>query len=221
MVPLIVFPLRYIPLEHKLILHREISLEIAYRWQTSMSGSSGAHVSDFEIIGSIVSNDGELRDMKPQMMHDASPTPLGGDPVSYLIITRDSLRSYFEPLRIWKTRKGLAARTVSVETITYSYPGSDLAEKIRNCIKDFHSSSGTDWVLLGGDSQIVPERKAYVALSDRPYLPCDLYYSDLDGTWNDDGDLYWGEVYPDGIDMYADVYLGRAPVSCTDKTSSG
>jgi hypothetical protein len=209
---LMVFPLRYIPREHKLVLHSEISLTIEYRWQTSMSGSEAA-VPDFGIIGSIVSNQDELREMRPQMMHDASPIPLGGDPVSYLIITRDSLRSYFEPLRIWKTKKGLAARTVSIETIALSYPGGDLAEKIRNCIKDFHSSAGTDWVLLGGDSQIVPERIAYVALSDKPYMPCDLYYSDLDGTWNDDGDLYWGEVYSDDIDMYADVYVGRAPVS--------
>ncbi|MFH1313541.1 MAG: C25 family cysteine peptidase [Candidatus Eisenbacteria bacterium] len=209
---LVVFPLRYVPFEHKLILHKEVSLEIEYRWQASMPGS-GADISDLGIIESIVSNARELRDMRPQQMHDASPIPLGGDPVTYLIITADSLRGYFEPLRIWKTRKGLAARTVSVETITYSYPGRDLAEKIRNCIKDFHSESGTDWVLLGGDTQIIPDRKAYVPLSDKPYLPCDLYYSDLDGTWNDDGDLYWGEVYADNIDMYADVYLGRAPVS--------
>jgi hypothetical protein len=44
-------------------------------------------------------------------------------------------------------------------------------------------------------------------------LPCDLYYSDLDGTWNADGDLYYGEVPSDDINMYADVFVGRAPVS--------
>jgi hypothetical protein len=215
---IMVFPLRYIPREHKLVLHGEISLAIDYRWQTSMAG--GPDVPDYELIGSVVSNEAELREMSPRMMHDASPTPLGGDPVSYLIITRDSLRTYFEPLRVWKTMKGLAARTVSVETIALSYPGGDLAAKIRNCIKDFHSHSGTDWVLLGGDSDIVPARTAYVSLSDKPYMPCDLYYSDLDGTWNDDGDLYWGEVYQDNIDMYADVYLGRAPVSNGSEAST-
>ena len=215
---IIVFPLRYIPLEHKLVLHGEISLAIDYRWQTSLAG--GPEAPDYEIIGSVVSNKAELREMSPRMMHNSSPAPLGGDPVSYLIITRDSLRTYFEPLRIWKTKKGLAALTVSVETIALSYPGGDLPTKIRNCIDDFHSNSGTDWVLLGGDSEIVPERIAYVALSDKPYMPCDLYYSDLDRTWNDDGDLYWGEVYEDNIDMYADVYLGRAPVSSGPEVST-
>jgi hypothetical protein len=209
---LVVFPLRYIPVEQRLILHTEVALEIEYRWQTSLSGS-GAEVFDPEVVGSIISNTAELREMKPQRIHDGSPIPLGGEPVVYLIITADSLRDYFEPLRLWKTKKGLAARTVSVETITYSYSGRDLAERIRNCIKDFHSDSETDWVLLGGDTQIIPDRKAYVPLSDKPYLPCDLYYSDLDGNWNDDGDLYWGEVSADDIDMYADVYVGRAPVA--------
>jgi len=49
--------------------------------------------------------------------------------------------------------------------------------------------------------------------TDKPYLPCDLYYSDLDGTWNADGDLYYGEIPSDDINMYADVFVGRAPIS--------
>jgi hypothetical protein len=44
-------------------------------------------------------------------------------------------------------------------------------------------------------------------------LPCDLYYSDLDGTWNADGDLYYGEIPSDDINLYADVFVGRAPIS--------
>jgi len=40
-----------------------------------------------------------------------------------------------------------------------------------------------------------------------------LYYSDLDGTWNADGDLYYGEIPSDNINMYADVFVGRAPIS--------
>lgn len=209
---ILVYPLRYRPAERTLVFYTELALEISYRWQVPMSAGETLGC-DLDAIESIAGETGALWEIEEHMMHDASVAPLGGDPVSYLIITRDSLRQYFQPLSQWKTRKGLPAGIVSVESISFSYPGCDMQEKIRNCIKDFHTTCGTEWVLLGGDTHIVPDRDARVALSDRQYLPCDLYYSDLDGTWNDDGDLYWGEVPSDNIDMYADVYVGRAPVS--------
>jgi hypothetical protein len=42
-------------------------------------------------------------------------------------------------------------------------------------------------------------------------IPCDLYYADLDGDWNENGNSVYGEV-GDNVDMYADVFVGRAPV---------
>jgi hypothetical protein len=208
----IVFPLRYVPLDERLVLYTKLLIEVEYRWQVPMTGADISASGD-GILESLVTEDSPIWYIEEHEMHDASLAPLGGAPVPYLIITADSLRTYFEPLRQWKTRKGLAAQIITIEAIKSAYPGVDLQEKVRNCIKDFHGNSGTDWVLLGGDTQIVPARKAYVEISDRPYIPCDLYYSDLDGTWNDDGDLYWGEVPADNIDMYSDVYVGRAPVA--------
>jgi hypothetical protein len=207
----LVYPLRYIPAQRRLYLHTSITLEVVYRWGVPASEDDIGE-SRLELIGSLIIDPGNLWEIEEFLSHDASHRALGGDPIAYLIVTRDSLRTYFEPLREWKTRKGIPAEIVTIETIIYTYGGSDLQEKIRNCIKDYHNNSGTDWVLLGGDTQIIPDREAYVSLSDRPYIPCDLYYSDLDGTWNDDGDLLWGEVPQDDIDMYADVYVGRAPV---------
>lgn len=208
----LVYPLRYVPADGRLILYTELELEITYRWQVPMSTGESPGC-ELDVLESLAGETGALWEIEEHKMHDASVVPLGGDPVSYLIVTRDSLRQYFEPLKRWKIRKGLPAEIVAVDVIAFTYPGSDIQEKIRNCIDDFHSNCGTEWVLLGGDTEIVPDREARVALSDRQYLPCDLYYSDLDGTWNDDGDLYWGEVPADNIDMYADVYVGRAPVS--------
>jgi hypothetical protein len=142
--------------------------------------------------------------------------PQGSGEVNYLIITSDTLRASFEPLRQWKMRKGLVSEVVTVETISDFYLGADLGEKIRNCIRYFHAERGTEWVLLGGGVEVVPARKAYVPLSDKTDIPCDLYYADLDGTWNDDGDLYWGEMPSDHVDMYSDVFLGRAPVTTAE-----
>jgi hypothetical protein len=38
--------------------------------------------------------------------------------------------------------------------------------------------------------------------------PCDLYYADLDGSWDGNGNGIYGE-WEDSLDLYADVILGR------------
>ena len=63
------------------------------------------------------------------------------------------------------------------------------------------------------------------------YMPSDLYYACLDGTYNYDGDNKWGEPN-DGdngndVDLFAEVYVGRSCVGnaaevefFVDKTTS-
>ena len=45
---------------------------------------------------------------------------------------------------------------------------------------------------------------------DENDLYADLYYSDLDGTWDADGNGIFGEL-ADEIDLYPDVLVGRSP----------
>jgi len=60
-----------------------------------------------------------------------------------------------------------------------------------------------------------------------------MYYACLDGNWNADGDSLWGEAFysvfdpGDDADLYAEVFVGRIPVSTleeadilVDKTSA-
>jgi hypothetical protein len=209
---LLVYPLRYHPASRKVVLLREIEVEVEYDLVPEDVDGTASRWCPEMLTGLVANPHGAWR-LSARKMSEAPPLALGGETVSYLIVTCDSLRSYFKPLADWKTRKGVPAAIITVEEIAARYSGCDLQERIRNCLKEYHSKYETDWVLLGGDTQIVPDRKAYVPLSDKPYLPCDLYYSDLDGTWNADGDLYWGEVPSDNVDMYADVFVGRAPVS--------
>jgi hypothetical protein len=132
--------------------------------------------------------------------------------VEYLIITSAMSKSTFQRLADWKTRKGIPAEVVDTTWIYANYTGRDDQEKIRNCIKDYWQNKGLVWVLLGGDVDIVPIRIAYASSGNyADDLPCDLYYSDLNGTWNANNDSNWGEYPADGVDMYSDVYVGRAP----------
>jgi len=143
----------------------------------------------------------------------AAPSDRTGDPLDYVIVCPQSLAAAYEPLADWKTLKGVRAEIVTLEEI-YADPansGVDAAAEIRNWIARAHADRGLTWVLLGGDTGSVPARNAYDFMYNQG-IPCDLYYADLDGTWNDDGDSRWGEDGQDNIDMYSDVYVGRAPV---------
>jgi hypothetical protein len=200
-----------------LILYTRIALEVGYTEGPRRPGRRGAKV---DMLKGLVLNKDPGWKIDRNTATDITALGSGGAEVEYLIITSAALSSSFEPLRQWKSRKGLPAEIVTVEDIESGYPGSDLQEKVRNCIAAYCDSCGTDLVLLGGDTQIIPDRKAYVPLSDKPYLPCDLYYADLDGTWNEDGDLYWGEIPADNVDLYSDVYLGRAPVATPAEASA-
>jgi hypothetical protein len=143
---------------------------------------------------------------------------------AYVIITGDSLVEWFRPLADWKKMRGLSAEIVTTSWIYANYGGSDAQEQIRNFIKDAYQNWGTIWVLLGGDINIVPVRKAWamdceVGQFNYNFIPCDLYYSDLDGDWNANGNEIYGEV-DDNVDMYPDVFVGRATVENSSEAHS-
>jgi hypothetical protein len=79
--------------------------------------------------------------------------------------------------------------------------------------------SNVQYVLLAGDTDIIPCRFAYAMTCSafiypgrEDTMPCDLYYADLQGTWDLDGDGSYGEI-EDSIDLYPDLFVGRAPVN--------
>ncbi len=159
---------------------------------------------------------------------------LEGPPVRYVIITDsldmkgrelgDGLMDEFQRLADWKTSKGVPAIVKSVTWIEQRYNGIDVPEKIRAFIKDAAAKWGTDYVLLGGGEDIVPFRLLGAPDSrwvgntplKRADPPADMYYSELDDNWNDDGDAYFGEkegtVYEVEQRAYQDLCLGRLTV---------
>jgi hypothetical protein len=112
-----------------------------------------------------------------------------GSPVAYVIITNETMRSQFERLAQWKTESGVPAVVRTMEFIRQQYPaGADDAERVRAFIRDAYSRWGTKWVLLGGDTDVIPVRYGYTTFFSGNYIANDLYYACLDGNWNADGD---------------------------------
>jgi hypothetical protein len=147
---------------------------------------------------------------------------IDGSPVEMVIITSEELASHLQPLADWKTERGIPAVVRTTEWIRANYPnGVDLGSTIRRFIGDAVTRWGTQYVLLAGDVDIIPVRYGKTLYFGGEDIPADMYYQCLDGTWNSDGDSYFGEGYQsstvtgDGCDLFPDVWLGRAAVSDT------
>jgi hypothetical protein len=144
-------------------------------------------------------------------------------PIQYdlLIICTTEFRDSFANYQTAYLREGITSLTVSLDSITASMPGVDVPEKIRNFIIQEYQTHEIQYVLLAGDNELIPHRGLYCYVqSGAGYtdsnIPADLYYSALDGTWNNDGDALWGEAEdgkPDEADLLPDVAVGRMPFS--------
>ncbi|MFH1940709.1 MAG: C25 family cysteine peptidase [bacterium] len=215
---LLLYPIQYFPAEKRLSFASEIEVEITYQ-EDGMERRSFKQTDYGESIRNETFKNmiRSSATFEPSVRKSGAFSHSTGEEHLYVIITSDELTPYFQPLADWKRKKGLSAVIVKTTTIVTSYSGRDLQEKIRNFIIEAHKTWGTIWVLLGGDTNVIPDRKAYAFDCEYGndfsvnYIPCDLYYSDLDGDWDANGNGTFGEV-EDDVDMYADVFVGRAPV---------
>jgi len=215
---LALYPLRYLPDSHSLILYNKIKLTIFLK-----PGSGLYSKTDYTdnygfcdvFLSNFLSNPEKLSRDVGKYKTTISDQPL------YLIITSEELRSSFYPLLEWKTRKGLNASIVTIDSIVNSYNGIDVQERIRNFLVQAYSQSVL-WVLIGGDGEILPFRYVYhsnissaVPLANQQI--CDLYYADLDGEWDKDLDGVYGEPTDDSPDIYPELFVGRAPVKSREE----
>lgn len=138
---------------------------------------------------------------------------------AYVIITNSTLESSFINLKTHKSRLGEKATIVLVEDIAVDYTGQDLQAKIREFIKDAYNNWETEYVLLGGDEDVIPHRGLYFNLFGdiEEDIPADQYFAGLTGSWNSDGDSRWGE--PGEEDLSAEVIVGRAPADNIDEAN--
>ena len=146
-----------------------------------------------------------------------------------MIITSTALQSSFQPLLDEKIARGLSGEIVTTGYIYATYTGTENggnADKIRSFIRDYYTNHGTQWVLLGGDSEVVPARGVYASTSSETdnNLATDMYYACLDGPYNGNGNGIWGEwndgAGGGGVDLVPDVYVGRAPASSATEAAN-
>ena len=218
------FPVQYRPASGRLVFTPQLSVRLRLgpaATNTEPPFRSPNRVRAAAQVAAFVDNPQLL----PTLNDKAGPGPVtAGESFDYLLVTSSNLAAVFEPLVESKKRDGLAVKVATIETITNSVPGRDVPERIRNFIRKAYTNWGISYVLLGGATSVIPCRDAYVRTDLRPldsYLPSDLYYACLDGSWNANGDRHWGEP-TDGenggdVDLLAEVYVGRAPVATVEQ----
>lgn len=204
-------PFTYYPLSGKLVYNSEIKISVRY---DIPEGFDNVMVDNIPVAEQraerIVYNYDQAKDWYPSNIG-------GTGTYDYVIITLSSLTSSVTSLVDWEEIKGRTVYVATTDWIADNYNGYDLAEKIRNFLRDKYPSD--EWGILDvciiGGYDDVPMRRCW---QDEGYgkPETDYYYAELSlpdsESWDADGDHQWGEN-SDPIDFYGEVSVGRIPWS--------
>ncbi|MBD3235247.1 MAG: hypothetical protein GF330_00900 [Candidatus Eisenbacteria bacterium] len=213
-----VYPVAYWPQSGELAWFGRVEVEIETAPPTGSGGATSPNLRRSEAVcdrlAAMVANPEDLALYGADQAAAGGAARLGPGRYPYVIITNETLASSFEALATFQASRGRMARIVLLSEIRGTYEGDDDPERMRNFIIDAYQNWETEFVLLGGDREIIPVRNLYGDTgSYTDHFPGDCYYEGLDGTWNDDEDGYWGEEGE--YDLIGEVAVGRAAVSNT------
>lgn len=212
------YPVEYRPQSGALAWYQGLSIEIETAPIPGVGGEACANLrrtdEHLDRLAAMVANPEDLILYEALGSVATGGSRLHPDSYPYVIITTEALQEAFAELVTFEASRGLRTEVVLLSEIQATYDGDDNPERIRNFIIDAYQNWGTDFVLLGGDHNVIPVRNLYVATGAySDHFPGDCYYEGLDGTWNDDDDGYWGE--PNEYDLIGEVAVGRASVGNT------
>jgi len=222
-------PVQYIPATGRVSYSENITVKVHTKprmLEKAFAPSLPASPAVFNQIQRFAHNPEVLRSY-PRATADTDDYPL-------LIITANGFESRFDTLVAFYKNRGIKSQVVTLETLSTTAQGADDAEKMRNYIRQAVADHGVEFVLLGGDVDVLPYRGLFATAQDgngnpypdSPRTPADLYFSALDGNWNTDGDDAWGEPENAGNgqvaedDLLPEVSVGRLPFSTPDELNN-
>ena len=211
-----VCPFQYFPLSGVIKYYKSVKITITYDPSDSNDDLKSDIIAD-EKASNLFYNYNQINDLYKSISSRSSVS----DEYDYLIITSDDLVDTVQSSDFfnWKTTLGYNVKIVLVTNYEItSQPGVDLAEQIRNFLRENYISWGVQYVLIVGDYTTIPMR---YCSPDPNWLegtvPTDIYYADLSypdsESWNSNSDNYYGVYAQDNPDFLAEVYVGRIPTS--------
>ena len=215
-----VTPYAYHPQSGRLVYYPNIEVQVTYQpadgaRSTPLRSQSKAITA---VAQEVVANYDEAQPWYADPVRDSRSTH------DFVIITLPALENAVAPLVEWESQKGRSVEVVTTSWIEANYSGYDLAEKMRNFLREKYPAEewGIEHVLLVGDYDDVPMRRTAQDLGygmpETDYYYAELSYPDS-SSWDDDGDHAYGEDN-DSIDFYAEVSVGRIPYSVVSTVTS-
>ena len=204
-------PFTYNPVSGELVFYSDVKIFIDYTIPE-----------DFSTEEIMIDNTEKMENRAERIIYNyeqAKPWypngPVNRDTYDFVIITTTPLVNSVTALENWEESKGRSVNVVTTAWISSNYDGYDLAEKIRNFLRDKYPSSawGIQDVCIVGHYDSVPMRRCEQNTGyGKPET--DYYYAELSlpdsQSWDADGDHKYGEN-SDPIDFYAEVNVGRIP----------
>jgi hypothetical protein len=219
------YPVSYLPARRELSYHSSLAVRVRLAPAPELTvarATAGAPRDAAELLRDKVENPEALA------TYDAEGAGIGlrADAESYphVIITSAAFADApgpwnFQALRDHRLSRGTPSAIVTTEHIYANFSGirpaggADNQTRIRDFVAWAHENWGTRYVLLGGAGGIIPIRHLRADGTD---IPADLYYGNLDGTFDHNANGVYGEPNdgPSGgeVDLYTEVYVGRACV---------
>ena len=202
-----VFPLELTP-EGDLYLYRSVDLSLEYDRGGDRPTGPGLDPYFYNVLRAIVVNPEGL--MSPTW----NPTNL-----DYLIIAPQRLLPALDSFVVHRRLSGYSVEVYTVDWFASCFQGEDLPEKIRAGIRWLWENRGVRFVLLVGDHEDIPPKMCWVPYGSNYWgdsVDTDYYYSCLDGSWNKNGDWFYGTVL-DSIDLFPEVFVGRLAMRDTSE----
>jgi hypothetical protein len=218
-------PVNYNPATGKLSYFQDITVRI----------KTHSNVKSHEALKNLTVSRGAMNRVRslaqnPEMMNNYPSVARKKTGYTILIITPFAYEDGFTDLISYYGLKGMPTHLQSVEDINSGTSGLDIQDKIRNYIKQEYQNNGIEYVILGGNNDLLPARGFYCVVDNPSFLgggveeqdwdiPADLYYSGLDGTDDLNNNQIYGEV-DDSTDLLPDVSVGRLPFSNSTEQAS-
>ena len=245
-------PYRYNPVTGSLSMIESGNLEVVYKQNDEKENIVGAkrwrvlaeESLNFDAVVGSYKSASAVSKPKSKLSAGVQSKSSGSSVADYLIFTTSAIRnnsSYLAYFITYKQALGFSVRVVTegvTQDATHYLSGSTCdqrSDNMRAWLVANHVQLGIEYVLFIGNphptawntNNSIPMKKCYPAYSDGILYDCptDMYYAELSGNWDKDGDNRYGEFNGDygagGIDKYCEIAVGRIPVYDTGSIQIG
>lgn len=211
-----VTPFSFNPVSEELEFYSQILINVKFSTNSGINDEKFFYNFKTEkIANDIIFNFEMIEDLYPKT------NQINNESFDYVIITLESLTSAINSLVDWEIEKGRSVKVVTKEWIETNYSGIDLAQKIRNFLRDKYPSDkwGIQDLCIIGHWDDIPMRKTSQRLGNYEPAETDFYYAELSKpdkeSWDSNCNGIFGEDN-DQIDFYNEINVGRIPWSDFD-----